>query len=98
MKKSGVVSRKLLLLRAGVLGFVLSIVVPLVSFAQCAMCRTQLENNVSNGSPGIAAGINTGILYLLIMPYLMILTLGYFWYKSSRRNANAELPGSITSR
>lgn len=98
MKKPDGVSRRVLLLRAGVLGFVLSVVIPFVSFGQCAMCRTQLENNVSNGNPGIAAGINTGILYLLIMPYLIILTLGYFWYKSSRRNANAELPGSITSR
>lgn len=58
--------------------------------AQCAMCRTQLENNVSNGNPGIAAGINTGILYLLIMPYLSALVLGYFWYKNSKRNANAK--------
>lgn len=98
MRESGVGSNKLLWLRAGVLGFIFSVVTSLVSFGQCAMCRTQLENNVSNGSPGIAAGINTGILYLLIMPYLMILTLGYFWYKSSRRNANAELHGSITSR
>ncbi len=56
--------------------------------AQCAMCRTQLENNVSNGDPGIAAGINTGILYLLIMPYIAIMVLGYFWYKSSRKNAS----------
>lgn len=61
-----------------------------VSMAQCAMCRTQLENNVSNGDPGIAAGINTGILYLLSMPYLSILVIGYFWYKSSRKNANTK--------
>ena len=52
--------------------------------AQCAMCRSTLENNVSNGNPGIASGINTGILYLLAMPYLAILVLGYLWYKSSR--------------
>lgn len=68
------------------------------SEAQCAMCRTQLENNVSNGNPGIAAGINTGILYLLIMPYLMVMVLGYFWYKNSRKSANTQLPGSITAR
>ena len=67
------------------------------AFAQCAMCRTQLENNVSNGETGIAAGINTGILYLLSMPYLIVMVLGYFWYKSSRRNANTKLPGSITT-
>jgi hypothetical protein len=60
------------------------------SMAQCAMCRTQLENNVSNGNPGIAAGINTGILYLLSMPYLSILVIGYFWYKSSKKNANTK--------
>ena len=55
-------------------------------FAQCAMCRSTLENNYSNGNPGIAAGINTGILYLLAMPYLAVCILGYFWYKSSRHD------------
>jgi hypothetical protein len=66
--------------------------------AQCAMCRTQLENNVSNGTPGIAAGINTGILYLLSMPYLIIIVLGYFWYKNSKRDDSSELPDSLTAR
>lgn len=70
---------------------------PIVSTAQCAMCRTQLENNVSNGEAGIAAGINTGILYLLAMPYLIVIVLGYFWYKSSKKNASTQLPGSITA-
>ena len=67
------------------------------STAQCAMCRAQLENNVSNGDVGIAAGINFGILYLLAMPYLIVIVLGYFWYKSSRKNANTQLPGSVTT-
>jgi len=75
----------------------LLVATPVISFAQCAMCRTQLENNVSNGEAGIAAGINTGILYLLSMPYLIVLVLGYFWYKTSRKNANTQLPGSVTS-
>lgn len=61
------------------------------------MCRTQLENNVSNGDPGIAAGINTGILYLLVMPYIAIAALGYFWYKTSRKNAN-ELNKRVAAR
>ncbi|HEU5292931.1 MAG TPA: hypothetical protein VFU05_19930 [Cyclobacteriaceae bacterium] len=81
-----------------VLSFLLVFVAPIASSAQCAMCRTQLENNVSNGDAGIAAGINTGILYLLSMPYLIALVLGYFWYKTSRRNASTQLPGSITTR
>jgi len=68
---------------------VIILIAVLVSFfndaqAQCAMCRSTLENNFSNGNPGIAAGINTGILYLLVMPYLAVLVIGYFWYKSSK--------------
>jgi hypothetical protein len=52
--------------------------------AQCAMCRSTLENNVSNGNPGIAAGINMGILYLLVLPYLAVMVIGFLWYKSTR--------------
>lgn len=55
---------------------------------QCAMCSTQLENNVSAGNPGIASGMNIGILYLLVMPYLAVLLLGYFWYRSSKNSRN----------
>jgi hypothetical protein len=64
--------------------------------AQCAMCRTTLENNFSNGQAGIAAGINTGILYLLCIPYLSVGILGYLWYKSSRNGRN-ELADSVTA-
>ena len=76
---------------------VMLLVSTIPSSAQCAMCRSQLENNVSNGEPGIAAGINTGILYLLSMPYLIAIVLGYFWYKSSRKNASTQLPGRVTT-
>jgi hypothetical protein len=55
-------------------------------WAQCAMCRATVENNFSNGKPGIAAGLNTGILYLLVMPYLAAMILGFLWYKSSKAN------------
>jgi hypothetical protein len=67
------------------------------SFSQCAMCRSTLENNFSNGDPGIAAGINTGILYLLSMPYLAVIIIGYFWYKSSK-NASKKLSDSTAAR
>lgn len=54
------------------------------TFAQCAMCRSTLENNFSNGDPGLAAGINMGILYLLALPYLAVMIIGYLWYKSTK--------------
>jgi hypothetical protein len=60
-------------------------------WAQCAMCRTQLENNFSNGDPGIGLGINTGILYLLAMPYLAVALIGYFWYKSSKHGGHKSV-------
>ena len=66
-------------------GLFLSIAVAIDASAQCAMCRSTLENNFSNGDPGIAAGINTGILYLLMLPYLAVVVIGIFWYKSSRK-------------
>ncbi|HTH54818.1 MAG TPA: hypothetical protein VL728_02150 [Cyclobacteriaceae bacterium] len=59
--------------------------------AQCAMCRATLENNISNGNIGIAAGINFGIMYLFFSPYVFILLLAYFWYRTSKRNANKSI-------
>jgi hypothetical protein len=59
----------------------------LSSFAQCAMCRATIENNLSNGDIGIGAGLNFGILYLLVIPYLAIATIGFLWYRKSRQNA-----------
>lgn len=71
-----------------ILFFVWLIVVgSLEAGAQCAMCRATLENNVSNGQPGIAAGINFGILYLFSAPYIALSIIAYFWYRTSRKNA-----------
>lgn len=57
------------------------------SFAQCAMCRATIENNVSNGDVGIGASLNFGILYLFVMPYLAIGVVSYLWYRNSKANA-----------
>lgn len=54
------------------------------SWAQCAMCRATLENNLSNGDIGPAANINIGILYLFIFPYLLIGIVAFLWYKKSK--------------
>lgn len=69
---------------------VLISLVPDVS-AQCAMCRSTIENNLSNGDPGLAAGLNTGILYLLALPYLVVMIIGYLWFKSTRNDRKEQL-------
>jgi hypothetical protein len=49
------------------------------------MCRTTIENNVSNGDTTVGAGLNLGILYLLAMPYLAALVIGVLWYRHAKK-------------
>jgi hypothetical protein len=66
--------------------------------AQCAMCRATLENNISNGNIGIAAGINVGIMYLFFAPYLAVGVIGYLWYRTSKYNERKESQSSAALR
>lgn len=50
------------------------------SFAQCAMCRTSAESDLKSGG-SIAKGLNSGILYLMAIPYLILMLGGYFFFK-----------------
>jgi len=68
------------------------------SFAQCAMCRATIENNLSNGDVGIGANLNFGILYLFVMPYLAISVVGFLWYKKSKANAQREQIRGVVKR
>ena len=54
--------------------------------AQCAMCSGQVETATSAGS-SVALGINKGVLYIFMMPYLIMGTIGYFWWKARKKNA-----------
>ena len=74
-------------MKAKIIGLIFLLLMSADSFSQCAMCRAQLENNISNGNIGIAAGINFGILYLFAAPYLAISVIAFFWFRSSKRNA-----------
>jgi hypothetical protein len=41
--------------------------------AQCAMCKSAAESNLRNDPNSLARSLNSGILYLMAVPYLMIL-------------------------
>jgi hypothetical protein len=84
-------------MRVAVLVILFSLMIVSDSFSQCAMCRSTLENNFSNGNPTVGAGINTGILYLLVLPYLAVMALGYFWFKSSRNVQQQHELGNRTA-
>ncbi len=49
-------------------------------YAQCAMCKAVVEN----GDNAMAEGINFGIIYLMIFPYL-ILALGIFLFVRNKK-------------
>ena len=49
--------------------------------AQCAMCRAVLESGASGQA---ARGINNGIVYLMVFPYLLVGAVGYAVYKIRR--------------
>jgi hypothetical protein len=61
------------------LAIFLLIVIP--ADAQCAMCRAVLESDESGQA---AKGINNGILYLMIFPYLLIAGVGFAIYRSRK--------------
>lgn len=61
---------------------IIVLVFPIVAEAQCSMCRAVLESEANQSA---AKGINDGILYLMIFPYLLIGGIGYFIYKSRQK-------------
>lgn len=54
--------------------------------AQCPMCKTSLESNRKEKGlqKTYGNGINNGILYLLAAPYLIVGTVGFFWWKNQK--------------
>ena len=54
-------------------------------WAQCAMCRGSVESTMGNGRNDVGIGLNAGIMYLFVMPYLIVALGAYFWYKNSKK-------------
>ena len=50
---------------------------------QCAMCRAVLESGENQQT---ARGVNNGIMYLMVFPYLLIGAIGFAIYRSRKNN------------
>jgi len=61
---------------------VLFLFVSQLSFSQCAMCKAVVEN----GDSDMAKGVNSGIIYLMIFPYLFLALGVYFLVKRYKKN------------
>jgi hypothetical protein len=51
---------------------------PLASFAQCAMCRASLE---SSGNKTKVEAVNDGIVFLMAIPYILAAAIGFVVYR-----------------
>lgn len=67
MKKSGYTYLGFLVLMA------LLFLAPIDAEAQCAMCKTAAESSLKSNPNSMARSLNSGILYLMAVPYLLIL-------------------------
>ena len=72
-------NKKLLLVVFGVL-FIMD------AFGQCAMCKAAVEANLEAGDD-IGSGLNSGILYLMSMPYIAVFSFALFYYLQKRKKA-----------
>ena len=76
---------RLVVVVAGAAGLLL-LAAPDAALAQCAMCRTALEQNTE-----VAAGFNRAILFLLAMPYTVFGGIaGYVLFTRHRRKSRRD--------
>lgn len=52
--------------------------------SQCAMCKAVLET----GDVSMAEGVNNGITYLMVFPYILIGTLFFVIYRYQKKAKN----------
>ncbi len=55
-------------------------------FAQCAMCRATVESTISDGRNDVGNGLNFGILYMLVFPYILVSLGVYLWFRKAKEN------------
>ncbi|MDC1212090.1 hypothetical protein N8Z73_01290 [bacterium] len=53
--------------------------------AQCAMCGAVTEAAQKNGSD-VAEGLNAGILYLMGVPYALLIGMGFLLFRKLNQN------------
>ena len=79
-------------MRKALITLALFFILSLSADAQCAMCGAIAETSTKTGST-VATGLNGGILYLMVFPYLILTVLGIAIYrhkKAQRTEAGSE--------
>lgn len=56
--------------------------------AQCSMCSISADQGTKNGNTQ-GKGLNSGIIYLLVIPYLLMTGIGVLWYRNYRKKISS---------
>jgi intracellular septation protein A len=77
-KRKKNIDNRFFLLKSKVVYILFSIFYSLNTQAQCAMCRASLE---SEGNTMKAEAVNDGIVYLMVIPYILVGIVGVVVYR-----------------
>ncbi len=50
---------------------------------QCAMCKATAESATEHVNKGIGEGLNAGIVYLMMVPYLILAAVAGIFFKKN---------------
>ncbi len=59
---------------------------PALSSAQCVMCKAVAEDSANGG--GIGQGINSGIMYIMGIPYLLMVVAYFAFFRKKGNFSN----------
>ncbi len=62
--------------------FLFSFLFSLSANAQCAMCRAALGGDANKTQ---AQAVNDGIVYLMVVPYILVGLIGYYVYRMKKK-------------
>lgn len=64
--------------------FLFVVLIANIGNTQCAMCKAVIES----GETGMAEGVNNGITYLMVFPYILVGVLLFVLYRYKRTAKN----------
>lgn len=56
-------------------------------YSQCAMCKAVATSNVDSKQNNVGKGINKGVMYLLVTPYLLVGASIIYIYRNRRKES-----------
>lgn len=56
----------------------------------CAMCRVAPESNLKGGGD-VAKNLNTGILFLMAIPYILLVSATWYFFRKQINNKLVQL-------